>query len=121
MNDLGISEGRLAAIEQRLENLPHSQWKAAGCDVVRSSLRREGDPVATCERDEVAQFIAHASDDVAVLVQELVILREQKRLIGDERDQMRGRSLSDRIEMQKWKDKFLSTRRAWRDFKEAIE
>lgn len=121
MRDLGISDGRMAEIEQRLEKLPHSTWETRGTEVVRSSIRRAGELVAECCDVSVSAMFANAPDDIQLLVNEVAILREQKAMIGNDRDEFKARSLRDRVELQKWKDKSNNQRRAWRSFKEAIE
>lgn len=119
-DDLGISEGRLAEIKLRLLDLNHSSWRAQGDEVVRSSNRADGEPVASCCDKAVARFVASAPADVEILVREVELLRMEAKKLQDDASEADRAALSARAECGRWKEFAQRMRRSWREFFAAI-
>lgn len=118
--DLGLSSGRLAEIKLRLLDLPHTVWRAVGQVVERSSNRGDG-KVAYCTSAEVARFLAHAPLDLDLLIRELEVSRLQIEKLREQVSEADRAALSARAELGQWRDRATTMRRAWRDFRDAMD
>lgn len=71
--------------------------------------------------EDMGEFVAHAPDDIADLVEEVKRLRSRLRSAEQERDEMKKEMLSARVERSAYAEKLQNLRSALRSFKKEMD